>query len=48
MGVLRLSSRVKVLRGPKNDQSLCNTVMVVSSIKIGLMEYLLSCPKGIP
>ncbi len=31
----------------KNDQSLCNIVMVVLSLKIGLMEYILSCPKGI-
>jgi len=47
MGVLSLSVGVKVLHGPKNNQSPCNIVMVVLSIKIGLMEYVLSCPKGI-
>jgi len=47
MGVLRLSLSVRVLHGPKNDQSLCNTVMVVSSLNIGFMKYVLSCPKGI-
>jgi hypothetical protein len=47
MGVLRLSLRVKVLHGPKNDQSLCNIVMVVLSSKIGLMEYVLSYSKSI-
>ncbi len=47
MGVLRLSLKVKVLHGPKSDQSLCNIVMVVLSIKIRLMDYVLSSPKGI-
>jgi hypothetical protein len=47
MGVLKLSLGVRVLHGPKNDQSLCNTIMVVLSLKIGLMEYVLSFPKGI-
>jgi hypothetical protein len=47
MGVLRLSLRIRVLHGPKNDQSPCNIVMVVLSFKIGLMEYVLSCPEGI-
>jgi hypothetical protein len=37
----------KVLHGPKNDKSLCNTIMGVVSLKIGLMEYVLSCPEGI-
>jgi len=47
MSVLRLSLRVRVLHGPKNDQSLCNTVMVVSRLNIGFMKYVLSYPKGI-
>ncbi len=42
-GVLRLSLRVTVLHEPKNDQSLCNTIMGVLSLKIGLTEYVLSC-----
>jgi hypothetical protein len=47
MGVLRLSLGARVLHGPKNDQSICNIVMVVLSLKIGLMKYVLFCPKGI-
>jgi hypothetical protein len=47
MGVLRLSLRVKVLHGPKNDQNLCNIVMVVLSLRIRLMEYVLSCLESI-
>jgi hypothetical protein len=47
MGVLRLSLRVMVLHGQKYDQSLCNAIMVVSSLKIGFMKYVLSRPKGI-
>jgi hypothetical protein len=46
MGVLRSSLGVRVLHGPKNDQSLCNTIMGVLSL-IRLMEYVLFCPKGI-
>ncbi len=45
MGVLRLNLGVRVLHGPKNNQNLCNTVMGV--LKIGLMEYVLFCLKGI-
>jgi hypothetical protein len=40
MGVLRLNLNIKVLHGPKNDQSVSNNVMVVLSLKIGLMEYV--------
>jgi hypothetical protein len=47
MGVLRLSLRVMVLHGPKNDQSLCNIIMVVLSLKIGLMENVKSYPESI-
>jgi len=47
MGVLKLSLGVRVLHGPKNDQSLYNTIMVVLSLKIRLLEYVLSFPKGI-
>jgi len=47
MGVLRLSLRVKVLHGAKNDQILYNTLMGVLGLKIGLMEYVLSYPKSI-
>jgi hypothetical protein len=47
MGVLKLSLRVRVWHGPKTDQSLCNIIMVVLSLRIGLMEYVLSCPKCI-
>jgi len=47
MGVLRLSLRVRVLHGPKNDESLCNIVMVVLNLKIGFMKYVLSCLEGI-
>ncbi len=47
MGVLRLSFGVKVLYEPKNDQSLCKSIMVVLSLRIGLTEYVLFCPKGI-
>jgi len=47
MGVLRLSLGVKVLHGPKNDQSMCNIIMGVLSLKIRLMEYVLFCLKGI-
>jgi hypothetical protein len=47
MGVLRLSLGVRVLHGQKNDQNLCNIVMGVLSLRIQLMEYVLSCPKGI-
>jgi hypothetical protein len=32
MGVLRLSLKVRVLHEPKNDQSLCNTIMVVLNL----------------
>jgi hypothetical protein len=39
MGVLRLSLGVTILHGPKNDQSLCNTIMGVLSLRIGLMEF---------
>ncbi len=47
MGVLGLSLKGSVLHGPKNDQILCNTLMGVLGLNIGLMEYVLSCPKGI-
>jgi hypothetical protein len=47
LGVLRLSLGFRVLHGPKNDQSLCNIIMGILSLKIGLMEYVLSYPKGI-
>ncbi len=47
MGVLGLSLGVSVLHGPKNNKILCNTLMGVLGLKIGLMEYVLSCPKGI-
>jgi hypothetical protein len=47
MGVLRLNLGVKVLHGFKNDQSLCNTIMNVLNLRIGLMEYVLFCFKGI-
>jgi hypothetical protein len=47
MGVLRLSLGVRVLHGPKINQSLCNTVMGVLSLKIRLMEYILFCFKSI-
>jgi hypothetical protein len=47
MGVLRLSLGVKVLHGPKTDQSLCNTIIGVLSLRIKLMEYVLFCLKGI-
>jgi hypothetical protein len=47
MDVLRLRLEVRVLHGPKNDQSLCNTIMGVLSLRIRLMEYVLSCPEGI-
>jgi hypothetical protein len=47
MGVLRLSLVARVLHGPKNDQSLCNTIMGVLSLRIGLMEYVLFCFEGI-
>jgi hypothetical protein len=47
MGVLRLSLRVRVLHGPKKDQSVCNTVMGVLNLRIGLMEYILFCFEGI-
>jgi hypothetical protein len=47
MGVLRLNLGVRVLHGPKNDQSLCNTIMGVLNLRIGLMEYVLFCFKGI-
>ncbi len=47
MGVLKFSLGFKVLHGPKNDQGLCNIVMGVLNFKIVLMEYILSCPKGI-
>jgi hypothetical protein len=46
-GVLRLSLGVMVLHGPKNDQSLCNNVMGVLSLRIGLMEYVFSCTNNI-
>jgi hypothetical protein len=46
-GLLRLSLRVTILHGPKNDQSLCNNVMGVLSLRIGLMEYVLSCTNNI-
>jgi hypothetical protein len=47
MGVLRFSLGFKVLHGPKIDQSLCNIVMGVLNLKIGLMEYVLFCLEGI-
>jgi hypothetical protein len=47
MGVLRLSLGVRVLHGPKNNQSLCYIVMGVLSLRIGLMEYVLFCLEGI-
>jgi hypothetical protein len=47
MNVLRLTLRVKVFHGPKKNQSLCNTVMGVLSLRIGLMEYVLFCLEGI-
>jgi hypothetical protein len=47
LGVLKLSLGFKVLHGPKNDQSLCNIVMGILSLRIGLMEYVLSYPEGI-
>jgi len=47
MGVIKLSLKVKVLHGPKNDQRLYYATMVVLSLKIRLIEYLLSCPEGI-
>jgi hypothetical protein len=47
MGVLKLSFKVRVLHGPKNDQNICNTIMIVLSLRIGLMEYVLSCPESI-
>ncbi len=47
MGVLSLSLKVRLLHGPKNVQSVCNNVMVVLSLRIGLMEYVLTCPEGI-
>jgi hypothetical protein len=43
--VLKLGLGVRVLHGPKDDQSLCNVLVVVLSLKI--MEYVLSCPEGI-
>jgi hypothetical protein len=45
MGVLRL--RVRVLHVPKKNQSLCNTVMGVLRLRIGLIEYILLCLEGI-
>jgi hypothetical protein len=47
MGVLRFNLGFRVLNGPINDQSLCNTIIGVLNLKIGLMEYVLSCHKGI-
>jgi hypothetical protein len=47
MGVLGLDLGVRVLHGLKNKQSLCNTFMGVLGLGIGLMEYVLSCSKGI-
>jgi hypothetical protein len=47
MGVLSLSLKVRLLHGPKNVQSVCNNVIVVLNLRIGLIEYVLSCPKGI-
>jgi hypothetical protein len=43
MGVLGLGLWVKVFHGPKHNQSLCKTFMGVLGLKIGLMEYVLSC-----
>ncbi len=43
MGVLRLSLKVRVLHGPKNNQSLCNIIMVVLCLKIGLIKNMF-CP----
>jgi hypothetical protein len=40
LGVLRLSLGFRVLHGPKHDQSLCNIVMGILSLKIGLMERI--------
>jgi hypothetical protein len=36
MGVLRFNLGFRVLHGPKNDQSLCNTIMGVLSLEIRL------------
>jgi hypothetical protein len=47
MDVLKLSLGGSVLHGPKNDQILRNIFMGVVGLKIGLMKYVLSCPKGI-
>jgi hypothetical protein len=47
MGVLRLSLRAKILHPPKNNQGLCNIVMGVLSLRIGLMEDVLFCFEGI-
>jgi len=38
---------IKVLHGLKKNLSLCNTFMSVYDLRIGLMEYVLSCPIGI-
>jgi hypothetical protein len=39
-----LSLGFRVLHGPKNNQSLCNIVMGILSLKIGLMEYVCLTP----
>jgi hypothetical protein len=46
-GCTRVKFRGYVLHGPKNNQILCNTFMGVLGLKIRLMEYVLSYPKGI-
>jgi hypothetical protein len=45
IGVLRFSLGFRALHGPKNNKS--NIVMRVLSLKIRLMEYVLSCLEGI-
>jgi hypothetical protein len=45
-GCSKVKLGVRVLHGPKNDQSLCNTIMGVLSL-IRLMEYVLFCLEGI-
>jgi hypothetical protein len=47
MGILGLSLVVRVLYEPKNNQNLCNIVMGVLSLKMGLMEYVLFCRENI-
>ncbi len=37
--------KFRVLHGWKNDQSLCNIVMGILSLKIGLMEFYFLVPR---